>query len=134
MIRVLEIDSDTFDVCFDGRRRRVTRADLFPALQAAGVDLAELPYLELRLRYPGVYKFDRDLQLLLVEAHRYWSERIFMRFVAGCKIKGPLTHLKVAFEAATHHYVPASRIRVLLQAAGCEIDSHDRITTRRRQE
>ena len=44
MIRVLEIDSDTFDVCFDGRRRRVTRADLFPALQSLDVDPQELPF------------------------------------------------------------------------------------------
>ena len=114
-IRVVDRDDGFFDVFCDGEQRRVSRADLVPALQSLDVEPAEIPYLELRLRYPGVYEFDRDLQLLLVEAHRYWAERIFMRFVAGRKIKGPVTDLKVAFEAATDHYVPATRIRASAQ-------------------
>ena len=96
-------------------------------------DPQELPFLELRLRYPGVYEFDRDLQLLLVDAYRYWAERVFLRFIAGRKVKGPLTGLKVAFEAATHHYVPARRIRELLKEDGYTIDERDRITNRRNQ-
>ena len=45
-----------------------------------------------------------------------------------------MTDPKVAFEAATDHYVPATRIRALLKEDGYTIDERDRITTRRRQE
>ena len=88
-IRVVDRDDGFFDVFCDGEQRRVSQSELVPVLQELDVEPAEIPYLELRLRYPGVYEFDRDLQLLLVEAHRYWAERIFMRFVAGRKIRGP---------------------------------------------
>ena len=57
----------------------------------------------------------------------------FLCFIAGRKVKGPLTGLKVAFEAATHHYVPARRIRELLKEDGYTIDERDRITNRRNQ-
>ncbi|MGA2035320.1 MAG: hypothetical protein ABSG68_23985 [Thermoguttaceae bacterium] len=116
--------------------RGVALADLPDFLRALNVDprplsreeQAWVKLLEHYRRYPGIYEFDPDLQGVLSQAHRYLAAQLFRNWIATRIIKGSMSSVKVAFEAATGRYAGGlTRIRELLQEARFEIDNQDRI-------
>ncbi|MGA2066870.1 MAG: hypothetical protein ABSG86_17970 [Thermoguttaceae bacterium] len=121
------------------QRHHVALADLPVLLKRLDVDPRPLTPDEIRwlkvlddhARHPECFQFDPEFQGVFVRAHEDLAAQLFRDWIRGRRLSGTVTHIKVAFEAASHRYAGGvSRIRELLEEAGYDVVG-DRVRMRK---
>jgi hypothetical protein len=140
VIRVTEYTDycEVHDLATD-QRHQCALADLPAVLKRLDIDprplspdeIQWLKVLDDHARFPECFQFGPAFQGVFVRAHQYLAERMFLDFIRGRRLNCTVTHIKVAFEAASHRYAGGvSRITELLEKAGYDVVG-DRVRMRK---